>query len=414
MKNFSKVLIAVLFVSSFSSIAFSDGMGRELMIYGVRPVGMGGAFTAVADDENALFYNPAGITQLKYPYLHFGMDFDIVDLDFSAIGEGSKPFQLGLGMPNLSFISKPIAQVFSFGFGLFWHNSFIYNNKYQSDSLELFNDKLTIAHIPLAFKLEFTESNSLSIGLNIKYISETKDAAGFNYSSAAYYAVGSQSRTGWGADLGFLYNYIYVPDDFILNLGFQVSNAFGTTLSGTKTEYEEESEKYNIPPMYNSGAALIYFYNGIEDTSRKITLAIDYQDISKVSNTNNFHAGVEFKVRAFAFRAGLNGEYPSFALGIGPFSYSLYKESLYVNGEQKDGWVNRLSLSFAINFGSRKDAKESKAAESAQKNTNTNVRTSVFSDERPINNNNNNNNNDGGGAVINGNNNVININNYKN
>ncbi len=28
---------------------------------GIRPLGMGGAFTAVADDENALFYNPAGL-----------------------------------------------------------------------------------------------------------------------------------------------------------------------------------------------------------------------------------------------------------------------------------------------------------------------------------------------------------------
>ncbi|HSH68317.1 MAG TPA: hypothetical protein VK997_00265, partial [Deferrisomatales bacterium] len=31
---------------------------------GVRPLGMGGAFTAVADDENALFYNPAGLDRV--------------------------------------------------------------------------------------------------------------------------------------------------------------------------------------------------------------------------------------------------------------------------------------------------------------------------------------------------------------
>jgi hypothetical protein len=32
---------------------------------GVRALGMGGAFTAVANDENALFYNPAGISKIK-------------------------------------------------------------------------------------------------------------------------------------------------------------------------------------------------------------------------------------------------------------------------------------------------------------------------------------------------------------
>ena len=36
-----------------------------LFYKGIRPLGMGGAFTAVADDENAIFYNPAGLLQEK-------------------------------------------------------------------------------------------------------------------------------------------------------------------------------------------------------------------------------------------------------------------------------------------------------------------------------------------------------------
>lgn len=41
---------------------------------GVRPLGMGGAFTAVADDENALFYNPAGISHVEH------LSFDALNL----------------------------------------------------------------------------------------------------------------------------------------------------------------------------------------------------------------------------------------------------------------------------------------------------------------------------------------------
>jgi len=33
--------------------------------YGIRPLGMGNAYVAVADDFNALFYNPAGLARLK-------------------------------------------------------------------------------------------------------------------------------------------------------------------------------------------------------------------------------------------------------------------------------------------------------------------------------------------------------------
>lgn len=55
---------AVLVVLMWSSSsAFADpyfGFHR-----GARTLGMGGAFTAVADDQNALYFNPAGLYQLK-------------------------------------------------------------------------------------------------------------------------------------------------------------------------------------------------------------------------------------------------------------------------------------------------------------------------------------------------------------
>ena len=41
--------------------------------YGVRPLGMGNAFVAVADDFNSLFYNPAGLARLKFG---FAMNID--------------------------------------------------------------------------------------------------------------------------------------------------------------------------------------------------------------------------------------------------------------------------------------------------------------------------------------------------
>ncbi len=45
----------------------ASAAARELPSYfeAVRPLGMGGAFTAVADDENALFYNPAGLDRVR-------------------------------------------------------------------------------------------------------------------------------------------------------------------------------------------------------------------------------------------------------------------------------------------------------------------------------------------------------------
>src|SRR3989338_7728825 len=43
---------------------------------GIRPLGMGAAFTAVADDQNAAFYNPAGLGD--YGVFSYGQgDMDI-------------------------------------------------------------------------------------------------------------------------------------------------------------------------------------------------------------------------------------------------------------------------------------------------------------------------------------------------
>ncbi len=38
---------------------------KAILYEGIRPLGMGNAFTAVADDENAVFYNPAGLSYIS-------------------------------------------------------------------------------------------------------------------------------------------------------------------------------------------------------------------------------------------------------------------------------------------------------------------------------------------------------------
>lgn len=50
---------------------------------GVRPLGMGDAFTAVADDENALFYNPAGLS--KIDSITFGVVNPLVEASAKSI-----------------------------------------------------------------------------------------------------------------------------------------------------------------------------------------------------------------------------------------------------------------------------------------------------------------------------------------
>jgi len=89
------------FITAFSLMIISSAYATELprLYKGIRPLGMGGAFTAVADDQNALFYNPAGldkvdgwglgIVPLQVEVGENGWDFynDYTDADLEATDE---------------------------------------------------------------------------------------------------------------------------------------------------------------------------------------------------------------------------------------------------------------------------------------------------------------------------------------
>ena len=64
-----KILALVLLVFSLIMLALPACGSIGL---GTRAMGMGGAFTAVADDESAFYWNPAGITQVRFASIMFG------------------------------------------------------------------------------------------------------------------------------------------------------------------------------------------------------------------------------------------------------------------------------------------------------------------------------------------------------
>ena len=58
-----KILLTIFAGLLFTTVLCADGY--DYIYRGPRPLGMGGAFTAVSDDENAVFYNPAGLNRIK-------------------------------------------------------------------------------------------------------------------------------------------------------------------------------------------------------------------------------------------------------------------------------------------------------------------------------------------------------------
>ncbi len=76
-----KFFIVLLFIVAFSFPAFGSGF-PDTYGFGIRAISLGGAFTAVADDYSAAYYNPAGLAQstgnhFNLDYLYTSPDIDV-------------------------------------------------------------------------------------------------------------------------------------------------------------------------------------------------------------------------------------------------------------------------------------------------------------------------------------------------
>lgn len=117
-----KRLLAPLGILCFSSVVFADQYHYNNIIIGDRALGLGGAYTAMADDSSGVFYNPAGLA--------FALSNDISgsanafywrkavykkalgNVDFEERSQGSVPSFFG-GLQKLDHIAKGL--VFAFG-----------------------------------------------------------------------------------------------------------------------------------------------------------------------------------------------------------------------------------------------------------------------------------------------------------
>jgi hypothetical protein len=96
MKNLLLFLIVIL---AISNLALADPLTESTLKdgIGVRPMGMGGAFTALASDANSIFYNPAGLAKIGFSYFQGWQDLkcqkyqvnDYILGTFNSFGIGS-------------------------------------------------------------------------------------------------------------------------------------------------------------------------------------------------------------------------------------------------------------------------------------------------------------------------------------
>lgn len=362
-----KILLAVLMLGT---AGIAPAVERPMTVRGARALGMGDAFTALADDQNVFFYNPAGIVQrtgsaltlLDLP-ITVGNDVKKI-IDFISDNEDdlnnfdtllpARQAELinqinrelvslrptfGLGAPNLSYLSGPIGGGFFWGAGLFGQADGRVGFVYDVITPSLYYD-INVDVSPRVIAAKHFEGlpilpGHLGVGATLKYVQrgQASDSRVSFLQLDSYDTPPFQRGKGHGIDLGALYQ----PTSRI-NVAATWMDFGGTQIKFDAKAAEDgfdakPARTEGIPQRLNVGVAWTPAKLGIGPiglpTGDRLTLAADVRDIlnedSKTfldggliadSAGKHIHLGAEYRWWFLRFRAGANQGYATAGLGI--------------------------------------------------------------------------------------------------
>ena len=236
---------------------------------GTRAMGMGGAFTAVADDESAFYWNPAGITQIRFISVMLGAgaqgeDFDFLEDTLDNISDTEKlnpeDFELGRGYLNLGLIGGITTRFV--GVNFYSENSISMDHP-ELHSLNLKSSSFNYGAVTIAANIK----EKISVGVNLK-----KVMAGIGEGEVEIdegNPVNSVNKTSYADGDGICYDLgvIYRLSDQV-KFGFIARNLGGDIdLEGKTMKYlpSEEEKNYSrsleLPKEYSVGVSYRPFKN---------------------------------------------------------------------------------------------------------------------------------------------------------
>lgn len=277
MKRIITLVLVITLILTFSTLVF----GATPVGFGAKAAAMGGAFTAVADDGSAAYWNPAGINQLGYFTLTPGVgiygSYDS-NFDFNSLKDSNTfppPIPNGnLGIPIFVGITTKYAGANVFAdFSTTAVDDPLYTKMYADGSIY---STITGAG----------SFGNFMVGANYKIVKGAKIVERMTKIDASNYAdyianpalLGDNWQTssegnGYSVDIGIIYK---LNDK--LKLGFTGRNILSSVT------WDQATTNYNIDPVESAIQGQVVFQPGITVNSTVTT-----------SLPRSFVAGVAFR-----------------------------------------------------------------------------------------------------------------------
>ncbi|MEW6618677.1 MAG: PorV/PorQ family protein [bacterium] len=280
------VLLLVLVAETYAGSAGSTGGAFLRIGMGARAIGIGSAFTSIADDVSSIYWNPAGLSKLKYKEALFMHTQWVTDIKSEYLAQ-AQPLKYG-------------------GYGvslLYLYTTDIRRNKLgkESGSFNNYDSCVTLAY---GYKL----NSNISLGLSLKIISGCLDTTKAN---------------SYCIDIGGLYK----RDN--LRLGAVIQNL------GLGMKFRDESDP--MPINFKLGA-------GYKLLDKNLTLAVDID--KPIDDNISIKLGTEYSYKdTIIGRIGyqIGRDVGGLSTGIG-FKFRDYKLDYAFVPYDKLGNTHRISL----------------------------------------------------------------------
>lgn len=275
------IAAALFFAADAQTLKTGTTSAQILKInVGPRAIGMGGAFTAIADDITSLYWNPSGTANIQSNEAYFNHSNLYLDIqnDFAAIATNVGGFgTVGAFVSVLSTEEMMVRTI------------------EQPEGTGEFFDYGSIV-VGLNYSRFLTEN--FAIGFNAKYISES---------------IWHMNATGFAIDVGTLYK---IPVLNELRIAASVSN-FGTKMQmagrdatqnlpagaggGNLVNANLEMDKFDLPLLFRFGLSA----DVLKDQNSRLTTSVDA--IHPNDHTEYINSGLEYSWNEIVFiRVGYN------------------------------------------------------------------------------------------------------------
>ncbi len=319
MKRLYTLLIVMVLLVSMGTSAFAADK------FGTKAYGMGGAFTAIADDASAIYWNPAGLTQTKLLGVEasLGGKFNMKDIDklkkvindirelaSDELSEQEKIDKLNnLTLPDsisLNLDGLGAVNLGRFAVGLVANNQFSFEDNgdqnIDSDSNDTTVPTFTatnqiIGQGILGYGKELIDPpliGSLSYGVGAKYINVETDTAVSQVvdNELKLESYPTVTNNGFALDLGALAT---VSDIDILNVkaGASLKN-----LVASKNVQDDLEQTTTL------GVGVTFKFPLVKLFSARVAADLKMPEVGE----NIQHVGAEANLGIFSLRAGAYGE----------------------------------------------------------------------------------------------------------